>query len=49
MMELNSDNPPRDGGHIRPYSRVTFAPNPKGVTFAPIQQYFKYVTQPFRV
>ena len=39
----------RDGGHIRPWKRVTFAPEPKGVTFAPEPQYFQYGTQPFRV
>ena len=39
----------RDGGHIRPWKRVTFAPEPKGVTFAPEPQYFQCGTQPFRV
>ena len=38
-----------DGGHIRPWKRVTFAPEPKGVTFAPEPQYFQCGTQPFRV
>ena len=39
----------RDGGHIRPWKRVTFAPEPKGATFAPEPQNFQCGTQPFRV
>ena len=30
----------RDGGHIRPYTRVTFAPTPTRVTFARTSQTF---------